>query len=171
MQQWLHRMALNGVLIVLRVALFSGKPKPVLDVFENTSTYGMIEKANLCCKCAEQCGEGLNKLEEHVLMPLSSYLASKGCELPKGWDVRSKILPNLGELLGEVDEKARALERRASDKMSKLHIQMIGEMPSIEVFQKNVVEGKWNSFTRNGDCPKFIEKSPELIPQFPIDGT
>lgn len=161
-QDWLHRAARFGAVLTLRFRLSSGRGKTVLEHFENTTSSSMKTKQGLVCTCGSFSSE-FRKVEGHVCMPLTHYLENRGLSLPKGWTIRTKLVPVFEDLKKQVSSKldtmVQAVKRRL---ISAGKVAEFVCLPALDIFANDRIRVRWEKFTSCMHWYDFEERAMSL---------
>lgn len=164
LQGWQSQMQKQGLYVILRLRLSKGTSKSILQTFENTTKWGSTRLEDCHCSCHLFRGFPLPLVENHVMFPLSHVIGLLCNEMPKEWNVKTRLPTPWSEIEREFAKRVDSLHCRVVRKVCKLSdvpLDLV-QVPEIPSLTEGVMYQAWVHETGCCKFPKLIEEVPRL---------
>lgn len=163
--QWAH--AKRGVVIILRMSLHIGASASIIDLFESSSRWSLTPLDECTCACQLLRDEFPTYcVQDHILLPLSVYLAARCGSLPQDWSMRSRTVPQWQDLVKAFQVMATNLVARVSRKVNKREITLKVTSEGLQMLEDTRIQKAWfqfaNKFQYHGLAQKLELVKSEL---------
>jgi hypothetical protein len=128
---WCSTWRRQGIVVLVHLKMVQAAAPSIISLMDTSQKWAKKSVGEAMCPCKLAMFDHLRKLDGHVLQPLREFLEWEGIIFPKGWTVRSRLLPEYGREMDKVEQVLTQLGERLRGKLPKGRVK--------EDFEKNAV--------------------------------